>query len=79
MNYMISSVRRHHAPSGNRDHDYFRAECTSCDWTARAMHSNRTIEGRALAQRDADDHNRARHPQHVHSGSPVCACGESAF
>lgn len=49
-------VRRLAAPSGNRDNDYFRAECGSCGWVARGMHSNRTVEGRRLADRDAAGH-----------------------
>lgn len=57
-----ATTRRLSAPSGNRDSDYFRAECGACGWIALAMHSNRTVEGRRLADRDAADHNRARHP-----------------
>lgn len=54
-----ATVKRHPAPSGNRYADYFRPECP-CGWRG-AFHSNRTIEGRKLAERDAADHNRARH------------------
>lgn len=49
-------IERYRAPSGNRDEDRFRAVCDSCDWKSPAWHSNRTIEGRTLAERDAQDH-----------------------
>lgn len=49
-----ATVKRHKAPSGNRDNDYFQAVC-SCEWSG-GMHSNRTVEGRSLAERDRDDH-----------------------
>jgi hypothetical protein len=58
-----AEARRLHAPSGNRDNDYWQAEC-SCGWTSSAVHSNRTVEGRALADRDAADHMAARHLRH---------------
>ena len=48
-------VVRLSAPSGNRDNDYFRPECRECDWHG-AAYSNRTIEGRELADRDARQH-----------------------
>jgi hypothetical protein len=54
------TVKRLRAPSGNRDADRFQAVC-SCGWRARATHSNRTAEGRSLAERDAEDHQRAQH------------------
>lgn len=54
----VSNVKRHAAPSGNRDNDWFQAEC-SCDWKSQALHSNRTIEGYELAERDARDHTSA--------------------
>lgn len=50
-----ATVRRIAAPSGNRDSDRFQATCP-CGWTAAAAHSNRTTEGRTLAERDAADH-----------------------
>jgi len=52
---MTASVERYSAPSGNRDADMFRATC-ACGWKSLAWHSNRTIEGRALAERDATEH-----------------------
>ena len=58
---MTAIVVRYGASSGNRDHDYFRPECGECGWTG-AMYSNRTIEGRQLANRDAVDHNTTHHP-----------------
>ena len=51
---MSATVVRYKAPSGNRDNDYFYAECP-CGWTG-AYHSNRTVEGRRLAERDARLH-----------------------
>lgn len=56
-----ATVRRYRAPSGNRDADYFSAECDACPWKSSGFHSNRTVEGRTLAERDAADHNAARH------------------
>ena len=47
-------VVRLRAPSGNRDADYFQLQC-SCGWVG-AAYSNRTAEGRALAERHADEH-----------------------
>lgn len=49
------AVKRHPAPSGNRDSDYFQAVCGGCGWSG-GMHSNRTIEGRGLADRDDAGH-----------------------
>lgn len=40
--------------SGNRDYDHFQPQC-SCGWRG-ALYSNRTIEGRRLAARDASQH-----------------------
>lgn len=60
---MSAAALRLPAPSGNRDADYFRASCSSCGWESKALYSNRTVEGRALAERDAADHNKARHEQ----------------
>jgi hypothetical protein len=45
--------------SGNRDADYWQATC-SCGWRSSGMHPNRTVEGHRLAERDANDHMRAR-------------------
>jgi len=53
-NAMGAEVRRLAAASGNRDNDYFRAQC-SCGWKG-SPHSNRTVEGRRLAERDARNH-----------------------
>lgn len=50
-----ATVTRHRAPSGNRDADSFAATCERCGWTG-ASHSNRTIEGKSLAERDAQQH-----------------------
>lgn len=47
--------------SGDRDYDYWQATCDACPWQALAMHSNRTIEGRRLAERDANEHNAEYH------------------
>lgn len=52
---MTAIVVRHHAPSGNRDHDYFQPMCSACGWHG-ATYSNRTIEGSTLAARDARGH-----------------------
>lgn len=60
---MAATATRIRARSGNPDNDYFQAACGPCRWTARAIHSNRTIEGRTLAERDAADHNAVHHPQ----------------
>lgn len=43
------------APSGNRDNDYWQAQCSSCSWKG-SSHSNRTVEGKSLAERDAEQH-----------------------
>lgn len=48
-------MRRIAAPSGNRDADYFQPACASCQWKG-AHYSNRDVEGRRLAARDADRH-----------------------
>lgn len=50
-----ASVKRIRAPSGNRANDRFQAVHPACGWSG-AYHSNRTIEGRKLAQRDAREH-----------------------
>jgi hypothetical protein len=55
-----ATVERYRAPSGNRDEDRFRAVCNSCDWKSLGWHSNRTIEGRRLAERDAAQHRCAK-------------------
>lgn len=57
---MTAYVNRLWAPSGNRDADHFQATCLACGWTG-AAHSNRTVEGRGLAERDTAQHNDARH------------------
>lgn len=57
---MTATAKRHRAPSGNRDADYWYASCPVCNWQG-AYHPNRTVEGRSLAERDAASHNRARH------------------
>lgn len=53
---MSAKVERISAPSGDRDADYFRARHDDCGWVDPAMYSNRTVEGRRLAQRNADEH-----------------------
>lgn len=58
---MNATVKRHRAPSDNRDADYFQAVCSECGWKDPAMYSNRTVEGRTLAERNAKEHDRARH------------------
>lgn len=50
-----ATVTRHPAPSGNRDADYFQPTCSACGY-AGALYSNRTVEGRRLAARDAEAH-----------------------
>lgn len=52
---MTATIERYSAPSGNRDADMFRAVCT-CGWKSLAWHSNRTVEGKRLAERDANQH-----------------------
>lgn len=68
-----TTVKRHRAPSGNRDADYFQAVCT-CGWPGGGVHSNRTVEGRRLAERDAADHQAAQHP----SQAPACSAHSSS-
>jgi len=51
-----ATVERYRAPSGNRDEDRFRAVHAACGWRSLGWHSNRTIEGRGLAERDAREH-----------------------
>lgn len=63
---MSATVTRLRAPSQNRDADYWQARCTECGWGSGGMHSNRTVEGRSLAERDAADHNGARHRPKAH-------------
>lgn len=55
-----ATVERYRSPSSNRDDDRFRAVCNSCDWKSLGWHSNRTIEGRRLAERDAAQHRCAK-------------------
>ena len=50
-----TTVKRIAAPSGNRDNDYLRPECFTCGWRG-ALYSNRTVEGRTLADRHASVH-----------------------
>ena len=52
---MTTTVNRISAPSGNRDNDYWQAACSACPWQS-ALYSNRTIEGRTLAERDRTEH-----------------------
>lgn len=54
-----TSVVRVRAKSGNPDNDRFRAVC-KCGWGG-AFYSNRTVEGRHLAKRDADQHRCSYH------------------
>ena len=56
-----AAVERLRAPSGNTDHDHFRAGCSQCGWKG-SPHSNRTVEGRRLAERDASQHRCAPRP-----------------
>lgn len=51
-----ATVERYRAPSGNRDEDRFRAVHPACGWRSLGWHSNRTVEGRRLAERDAQQH-----------------------
>lgn len=51
-----ATVDRYRTPSGNRDEDRFRAICAACGWKSLAWYSNRTVEGRRLAERDAKEH-----------------------
>lgn len=53
---LATNVDRYRAPSGNRDEDRFRATCPDCGWKSLAWHSNRTIEGRKVAEREAAQH-----------------------
>ena len=55
MTTKTARVVRLSAPSGNRDNDYFQPQCDACNWHG-ASYSNRTIEGRELADRDARQH-----------------------
>ena len=55
MTTKTAQVVRLLAPSGNPDNDYFRPQCDACNWHG-PMYSNRTIEGRQLAERDARQH-----------------------
>lgn len=52
---MNATVKRLRSASGNRDHDYFQPQCSTCNWKG-APYSNRTVEGRTLAERDAEQH-----------------------
>lgn len=42
------------APSGDRDADRWQGQCP-CGWKG-AAHSNRTVEGRSLGERDVREH-----------------------
>lgn len=44
------------AQSGNHDNDYWQAQHAACGWKDTARYSNRTIEGRTLAERNAAEH-----------------------
>jgi hypothetical protein len=68
---MTATVTRLPAPSGNRDNDHFRPECPACGWKG-ALHSNRTVEGRSLAERDAREHK-------CKTAMPVCSCNFSHY
>jgi len=50
---------------GGPDTGHIGAVCAECATAGRpypvVWHSRRTVEGRRLAERDRDDHNRARH------------------
>lgn len=61
---MSATVQRLRAPSGNRDNDYHRPVCPSCNWKG-PLYSNRTVEGLRLAERAA--------AQHQCDGTPTCA------
>lgn len=52
----VATAVRIPAKSGNRDNDYWQAKCGDCGWVDPALYSNRTIEGRELAQRNAAEH-----------------------
>lgn len=51
-----ATIKRYRAPSGNRDEDRFRAVHAACGWRSLAWHSNRTVEGRRIAEREAQQH-----------------------
>ena len=53
---MNATIRKH----GGSDSGHVSAACTDCAWHG-VWHSRRTVEGRRLAERDRDEHNRARH------------------
>lgn len=53
---VTATVTRLTAPSGNPDADRFQAACAACGWVDPALYSNRTVEGRRLAHRDAEQH-----------------------
>ena len=46
-------VQRIRSKSGDRDYDYFQGQCSVCPWEG-AYHSNRTVEGRTLADLSGD-------------------------
>lgn len=50
----MSAIVRRIRARGNPDHDYWQPGC-ECGW-AGALYSNRTVEGRDLAERHADQH-----------------------
>lgn len=50
-----ATVVRIKAPSGNRDNDYWQPVCSQCPWKG-GLYSNRTVQGRTLADRDATEH-----------------------
>jgi len=52
---MTARVERLSSPSGNRDNDYFQPTCDACGWKG-ASYSNRTVEGRTLAEKHAAEH-----------------------
>lgn len=61
---MPATVKRHKAPSGNPDADRFQALCAEHPGWITAAHSNRTVEGKSLAERDRVEHNRFAHAGH---------------
>lgn len=63
---------------GKGDAAYFRGACT-CGWHAVAWNSNRTVEGRRLAARDARDHVAAATRARCTVEGAAGVCGRSSI
>jgi hypothetical protein len=57
---MIATITRPRRADGQPYTNCVRPSCTACNWVG-TTRSTTLAEGRALARRDADEHNRIHH------------------